>query len=198
MSRRAVTSQVERALPHMSPPWSPDRFDELFRTNATRVRAYLRRHVEPDAVDDLLAETFTVAWTRLDRVPEHPLPWLFTVAHHMAHRHWRSRRRADALWMSAVRAQWREADSSPEEAVLHREDAIAALAQCSALEREALLLTAWDGLSATEAAAVAGCSARAFTVRLSRARARFDRAMGADPPMAPSRPVSPLAAMEQS
>ena len=97
----------------MSPPWSPDRFDELFRTNATRVRDHLRRHVEPDAVDDLLAETFTVAWTRLDRVPEHPLSWLFTVAQHMARRHWRSRRRADALWLSAVRATGSPAPMSP-------------------------------------------------------------------------------------
>jgi RNA polymerase sigma factor (sigma-70 family) len=198
MSAVAVTSDAGRALPGMKPPWSPDRFDDLFNANAARVRAYLRRHVEPDVVDDLLAETFTVAWTRLDRVPEHPLPWLFTVAHHMARRHWRSRRRADALCLAAVRNQWREAETSPEDAVLSREDAISALSQCSRLEREALLLTAWDGLSAAEAAVVAGCSVRAFTVRLSRARARFDRAMGADPPVSRPRPLPTLPAMEQS
>lgn len=172
----------------MSPSWSPDQFDELFHATAARVRAYLRRHVDPDVVDDLLVETFTVAWTRLDRVPEQPLPWLLTVAHNMARRHWRSRRRADMLHLAAVRDQWTEVESPPETSVLRREDALAALDHCSRLEREALLLTAWDGLGAADAAAVAGCSTRAFTVRLSRARARFDRAMGADLP--PSRPLT--------
>lgn len=182
----------------MSAPWPPDRFDELFRTSAPRVRAHLRRHVEADAVDDLLTETYLVAWTRLDRVPANPLPWLFTVAHNMARRHWRSRRRADALWQAAVRDQWTEVQPSPEAAVLGREDAIRALSACSDLERQALLLTAWDGLTAAEAATVAGCSTHAFTVRLGRARARFDRAMGADPPAPRAAAVSTLTPMEQS
>ena len=44
-------------------------------------------------------------------------------------------------------------------------------------EREALLLAAWDGLRSADAARVAGCSVRAFEVRLSRARARLNRAL---------------------
>ncbi|MGL5928479.1 MAG: RNA polymerase sigma factor [Dermatophilaceae bacterium] len=181
----------------MSPPWSADRFDDLFHDTAPRVRAYLRRRVQPDIVDDLLIETFTVAWTRLDRVPERPLPWLLTVAHHMARRHWRSQRRAHALWTAAVREQWQHVDSSAETAVLHREDVLTALGECSELEREALLLTAWDGLTASEAATVAGCTTRAFTVRLSRARARFDRAMAHDPPRPRTGHLTTLAPMEQ-
>lgn len=163
----------------MSPPWTPDRFEDLFRATAPAVRSYLRRHVEPDAVDDAVAETFTVAWRRLDRVPERPLPWLLVVAHNMARHHWRSRRRAEGLWFDAVRTHWHQPAESPEEGVLRRDEALAALAQCSDLEREALLLTAWEGLAHAEAARVAGCSTRAFTVRLSRARARFDRAFAA-------------------
>ena len=52
---------------------------------------------------------------------------------------------------------------------------LAALGELTELEREALLLIAWDGLSNGAAAAVAGCSVRAFEVRLSRARARLTR-----------------------
>lgn len=178
----------------MTPPWTPDRFEELFRSAAPAVRRYLRRHVEPDAVDDLLAEVFSVAWRRLDRVPDPPLPWLLVVARHTCRHHWRSRGRAEALWFAAVNRAWHDPDPSPETAVLAREDALAALAQCSDLEREALLLVAWDGLSHTDAARVANCSTRAFTVRLSRARARFDRALAAPdtPAPRPSCPVSPI------
>jgi DNA-directed RNA polymerase specialized sigma24 family protein len=43
----------------------------------------------------------------------------------------------------------------------------------SPAEREALLLTAWDGLTYAEAAAVLGCSERALTVRIRRGRARL-------------------------
>ncbi len=166
----------------MSPPWSPDQFEDLFRSTAPAVRSYLRRHVEADAVDDALAETYTVAWRRLDRVPERPLPWLLVVAHNMARRNWRSRRRAEALWFEAVRTHWHHPEASPEEELLRRDEALSALAQCSDLEREALLLTAWEGLAHADAARVAGCSTRAFTVRLSRARARFDRALTASDP----------------
>jgi RNA polymerase sigma-70 factor (ECF subfamily) len=53
---------------------------------------------------------------------------------------------------------------------------------------------AWDGLSHTDAARVVGCSTRAFTVRLSRARARFERALATPDPLPPrpSRPVSQI------
>ncbi len=62
---------------------------------------------------------------------------------------------------------------------------IAALADLTDLEREALLMVAWDGLTNTQAAQVAKCSVRAFEVRLSRARARLSRTMqttSEDPP----------------
>src|SRR5262249_32617731 len=66
---------------------------------------------------------------------------------------------------------------SAETAAVERAEVLAALDRLSDLEREAVLLTAWDGLSARDAAQVAGCSTRAFEVRLSRARARLDRAL---------------------
>jgi RNA polymerase sigma-70 factor (ECF subfamily) len=59
---------------------------------------------------------------------------------------------------------------------------LTALAELTALERESLLLVAWDGLTTRDAARVAGCSVRAFEVRLSRARARLARAITATSP----------------
>jgi DNA-directed RNA polymerase specialized sigma24 family protein len=53
-----------------------------------------------------------------------------------------------------------------------------ALAALTEHEREALLLVAWDELSAADAARVAGCSAAAFRVRLHRARQRIAGRLG--------------------
>ena len=48
-----------------------------------------------------------------------------------------------------------------------------ALAALPERDREAILLHAWEGLSAPEAAEVLGCSATAYRLRLHRARRRL-------------------------
>lgn len=57
-----------------------ERFVALWTEHAPRVMAYALRHVGPDGAEDVVAETFLVAWRRLDRVPEDALPWLLVVA----------------------------------------------------------------------------------------------------------------------
>jgi DNA-directed RNA polymerase specialized sigma24 family protein len=52
-----------------------------------------------------------------------------------------------------------------------------ALASLSATDRDALMLTVWDGLSASDAGRVLGCSTTAFAVRLHRARRRLRDAL---------------------
>ena len=152
-----------------------DEFSELFRRTAGRLHAYAARQVGRDAADDLVSETYAIAWRRRDRIDVHALPWLFSVARKVASTMRRSKRRADQLWLTAVREQWRGVSSeSPEAEVVRRDVAVAALGRCSPTDREVLLLIAWDGLAASDAAIVLGCSPRAFTVRLSRARARYE------------------------
>lgn len=151
-------------------------FEDLFRAHAGQVHRYAQRQVGLDSADDVVAETFVVALRKFERIPEDALPWLLVVARNVIRNQQRHLRRQQLLWCEVVRHQWRDVSAaSADEPVLAREAAIAALSQCTDSEREALLLTAWDGLDPASAAAVAGCSARAFTVRLSRARARFDR-----------------------
>jgi RNA polymerase sigma-70 factor (ECF subfamily) len=153
--------------------------EELFRAYATNVYAYARRHVGPDGADDIVSEVFLVAWRRREELPETPLSWLLVTARHLVSNQRRSGRRADALWVKAVRDLWRmPAAMPPDEALIEREEYLRALQACTRPEREALLLVAWDGLPPAEAAEVAGCSTRAFTVRLSRARARLRAALG--------------------
>lgn len=156
---------------------APDEFTELFRQTAPRVHAYAVRRVGRDHADDLVSETYAIAWRRRNQMGVPVLPWLFVVARNLAANHYRAEQRRHRTWLAAVEDQWTtpSSPSAPEAVVLIRATAMLALEGCNDNDREALLLTAWDWLSIHEAAQVAGCSARTFTVRLSRARARFDR-----------------------
>jgi DNA-directed RNA polymerase specialized sigma24 family protein len=60
----------------------PARFRTVFETTYGPVRRYVhRRGVTGGWADDVVAETFLIAWRRLDDVPvDDPLPWLLAVA----------------------------------------------------------------------------------------------------------------------
>jgi len=169
--------------PHeLSPPdETSDRLTALFREHSARVYAYARRHVEETHCDDVVSETFLVAWRRPGKVPQDALPWLLVVARNVIANQRRTSRRADDVWFAAVRQGWTATSPSADQEVLEREAMMAALETCTRPEREALLLTAWDGLTAEQGAAVAGCSTGAFTVRLHRARARLRAALSRPP-----------------
>ena len=121
-----------------------------------------------DEVEDLAAETFTVAWRKLPRRLEHPLPWLYAVAGKVLANHRRKARRQR-------RVAARPASGDPAERFGGDRGLAAAFATLSEREREAICLVAWEGLSHADAARAAGCSAAAFAVRLSRARKKLAR-----------------------
>ena len=56
------------------------RFEQLFRSEADAVRSYALRRADPADADDVVAETFLVAWRRFDDMPSDPRPWLLGVA----------------------------------------------------------------------------------------------------------------------
>jgi RNA polymerase sigma factor (sigma-70 family) len=155
-----------------------DRFKAMFEDLSPRVYAYARRQCDAAAAQDVVADTFLVAWRRLADVPAEPLPWLLvvarnTIANHRRHMA-RQDRLADVVGRLEFLAGWAAGADQP---VLERAALLDALSTLSELEREALLLVAWDGLRNADAARVADCSVRAFEVRLSRARARLTRAL---------------------
>lgn len=139
--------------------------------------AYALRHVGPDTAQEILSETFLVAWRRLSEVPGDAMPWLLVVARNTIANHRRSGYRRAVLQSELERLQ-RIAEPSPSAEVpaIERDAMLSALAALTPVEREALLLVAWDGLSAAQAAKVAGCSTSAFHVRLFRARRRLQSA----------------------
>lgn len=163
----------ERAGPEAS------RFTALWEQCSPRVMAYALRHVDRDTAQEVVAETFLVAWRRLGDVPGDAMPWLLVVARNTIANQRRSGYRRAVLQGELERLQ-RVAEPAPSAEVpaVERESVLAALAELTAAEREALLLVAWDGLTAAQAARVAGCSTSAFSVRLFRARRRLRSAGG--------------------
>src|SRR5579864_4460127 len=113
----------------------------------------------------------SVAWRRFEDIPEDaPLAWLYGVARkQLANARRRNDRRSDP------RVQVRHALSSPsaEDEVVAGLTVQAALNQLSHTDREAILLTAWEGLAPSELAVALGISLNAAGVRLSKARAHF-------------------------
>jgi RNA polymerase sigma-70 factor, ECF subfamily len=145
------------------------RFDALFDEHYALVRAYVaRRSGTAGVVDDVLSETFLVAWRRIDSVPVDALPWLLGVARRVLANQRRSEARRGALVDRLAGVVSRGAVAEPAgEAFGELGDAIAAL---SPRQREALLLVAWEGLDPQRAARVVGCAPAAFRARLYRAR----------------------------
>lgn len=146
-------------------------FDALFAAYHSDVLAYIIRRTSLANAEDVLAETFLVAWRRANRVPDDPLPWLLGVARRVIANQRRGEVRRGALVGrltsvgSGPVAAWEPPSTLSAELA-------SALASLSEREREALLLTAWDGLDPDRAASAAGCTAATFRVRLHRARKR--------------------------
>jgi RNA polymerase sigma-70 factor, ECF subfamily len=147
------------------------RFDALFREHHPAVRAYARRRVPPEVVDDIVSETFLVVWRRLDDVPEAPLPWLLAVARNVVGTEWRAAARRERLWLKAQSGNIENYDPGEPDSEDGR--VLAALAALKERDREALTLVAWDGLTPAQAAAVVGERSARFRQRLHRARHRL-------------------------
>jgi RNA polymerase sigma-70 factor, ECF subfamily len=156
------------------------RFDDCFRTHYPDVLAYaLRRLGERGTAEDVTAQTFGVAWRRLDKLPPDPLPWLFGIARHVIQNETRSARRRSRL-LARVRDQDPpvagpdHADSAAE-----RSAVMTALRRLSESQREVLRLAAWEGMDARRGGEALGCSPAAYTLRLHRARRRLAKELGA-------------------
>ncbi|WP_051386283.1 RNA polymerase sigma factor [Actinokineospora inagensis] len=148
-------------------------FARMYRELYDRVLAYLLRRVPPDLAREIADETFLVAWRRRAELPTAVVPWLLVTARNTMRDRLRRERRQDVLAVELARYQDTVEMGSAESEVVERVTVMAALLTLPAHEREALMLTIWDGLSHRHAASVAGCSLTAFAVRVHRARKRL-------------------------
>jgi RNA polymerase sigma-70 factor (ECF subfamily) len=126
-----------------------------------------------DDVPDIVAEVFAVAWRRMDAMPYPPRDrlWLYGVARRVVLDHQRRAVRNLRLesWLKANAPA--EPDAPVRDPVhLRLREAVERLPP---LDREALRLVAWDGLSHAETAEVLGCSVNAVALRVHKAKARL-------------------------
>ena len=192
-----------RAMPQALPTdgelivWSmsePERFATLFDRHAATVYRYLGRRVG-DLADDLLSETFLIAFRRRAAYRPERLevrPWLIGIATNVVHGHVRSERRR---YRALARAASEPAPSghSPDEshdrvaAEAMRAPLAAALAGLKARDRDVLLLFAYGQLSYEEIAAVLDVPIGTVRSRLNRARRQTRAALGTISPFEETR-----------
>ena len=168
---------------------APERFAGLYDRYYRNVLRYALTHSEPGSAEDVASEVFLIAWRQLPGIPEPPLPWLLGVARNLLRQQAgagpRRRRLAGRIAALASPADTTAWDAA--EHVVERASALEVLLSLPERDIEALTLVTWHGLGPAEAAAAVGCSTRAFTVRLHRARRRLAAALrSADEPRAPS------------
>lgn len=152
------------------------RFTAVYDAHHAQVYAYAVSRVGRQLADDVVGDTFLVAWRKLDEVPAAALPWLLGVARNVVRERYRAEVRQVSL-VAELRAWGEEAVADVADGVTERAAMLAALTRLSDDDREVLTLMAWHGLSAREAARVVGCSTATFFVRLHRARKRLHEAL---------------------
>ena len=151
-----------------------DRYRQLYTEHFRAVLGFAaRRTTDWTDAADIAAETLTVAWRRLDDVPDGDAArwWLYAVARRVLANQHRGQRRHERL-VGKLAAIVEDAvvplydDGSSREVR-------SAVARLDEDDRELLLLTVWEGLSPAEAAAVLGINPVTARTRLHRARSKL-------------------------
>lgn len=158
-----------------------EHFEMLYRSTRGDLLAYLlRRAGTVEEAADLLAETYLIAWQKLERVPggDEARLWLFGVARNLCLQSHRRRRVSDSV-VERLAGELRSAE--PPTAHPPRDEALwVALSDLSQTDREIVTLAAWEDLSPREIATVLGMSANAVRIRLHRSRVRLRRRLATD------------------
>lgn len=159
----------------------PEAFSAIFERHIRAVGGYIRQRLGTDAVEDVLSETFLVAFRKrasFDPDTASALPWLLGIATRLVKRH-----RADEArhWRSLQAASGAApVDENGHAAAERRLDADAALRQLApriaaltARDRDALLLYAWADLTYEQIARALGVPVGTVRSRLNRVRRKL-------------------------
>jgi RNA polymerase sigma-70 factor (ECF subfamily) len=149
------------------------RVDAVVRREAHQLLAYFERRVEfQEEAADLLSDTLLVVWRRSDALPhddEQARMWLYGVARNIVLGYRRgARRRSDLGERLRDEIATQQVDSNE-----LRSDLMEALDTLSELDREIVILAAWDGFTQAEIAKHLRMRPATVRSRYSRARARL-------------------------
>jgi RNA polymerase sigma-70 factor (ECF subfamily) len=163
----------------------PERFAVVFDRHAAYVHRYLARRLGGQLADDLVGETFLVAFGGRDRYdPAFPSarPWLYGIATNLVGQRRREEAREyrlrAALGPPADQACHAERVAEQVTAWAMSERLAAALAGLAPGDRDVLLLIAWEGLAYEEVASALGIPVGTVRSRLNRARKKVRAKLG--------------------
>ena len=166
----------------------PERFAAVFDRHAPTIHRYLARRLGGQVADDLLGETFLIAFGgrgRYDPAFPDARPWLYGIATNLAGRRRREEAREyrlrAALGPPAEQACHAEQVAAQVTAQAQNARLAAALAALSPGDRDVLLLIAWESLSYEEVAAALGIPVGTVRSRLNRARKKVRAQLGHTP-----------------
>ncbi len=164
----------EHAPPGAPPPPTGHeaRFTTLYESTHRPLLAYaVRRVADPADAADVVAESFLVAWRRIEEAPTgaDARPWMFGVARRVLANARRGERRRLAL-ADRLRTHLTDVVPPPEES---GSEVVRAMRVLSEDDQELLRLVAWEELARDEIALVLGISRASVRVRLHRARKRL-------------------------
>jgi RNA polymerase sigma factor (sigma-70 family) len=170
----------------------PEQFTVLFRRHAPHIQRYVVRRLGQDAADDIVAETFLLAFRQrdcYDQTRADARPWLYGIATNLIGRH---RRTEIRMYRALARTG---ADPVMEPFTDRVDDRVsastasrrlaAALARLPEEFRDTLLLVAWGDLSYAEVATALEVPVGTVRSRMSRARSKLRRTLGGTNPATP-------------
>ena len=164
---------------------NPAVFAEMYDRHATTVYRYAARRAGVDTADDIMAETFLVAFERRNRFDsafESALPWLLGIATVLI----RKNRGAEARFLRAMVASGPPATVVENhddrlDATLAIRDMAGAIRRLPARDRDALLLYAWGDLDYEGVALALNIPVGTVRSRLNRARRVLRQSAGITP-----------------
>ena len=155
------------------------RFESIYEEHRLPVLAYCMRRTRSADAADACAETFLVAWRRLDDIPQPPatLPYLYGIAGRVLSNHLRAMRR-----QSRLDAKLRNLGVAPpvDPAALvvqsaRDQEVVAAVRKLKPKDREIVMLYAWEDVPRDIIAEMLGMTRAAIDQRIHRSYQRLAR-----------------------
>ncbi|GAA1230229.1 hypothetical protein GCM10009588_03690 [Microbacterium phyllosphaerae] len=161
--------------PSIGQTGSPRNKEVAFRILFDEYWARIRRHIacfvdNAEEIDELTAEVFVVAWKKLDPAKPMGLTWFLRVADNKLRDAGRRRLSRARVLEALTRGLTHSSNGlHPLEVLALRQ----ALKNLNARERQVIVLTYWDGLTAGEISEVLRCSQGSVWTTLTRARTKL-------------------------
>lgn len=158
-------------------------FERIFQATYRATLAYAQRRTrEVQDAQDVVAETYLVAWRRVDelRKTREPQAWLYGVAYRMLANQRRGMRRRQRLADRAAGEPPEQETNDPLRSAVSRdelEQVEEAMGVLSPRDQEILSLAAWEGLTHREIAVALGIRRPLVRSVLHRARQRLNAAL---------------------